>query len=486
MAAARRLVSAPRPIYNHKPQMAPRFLALALSIGLLLLIGPTPYPARLAEQLQAARTALRAGRHELALPQLELALERQPGLVEDNLELVDLALRAEQPEVAQALIGSLSPPASASREVACLQAQVAAQLQDWPASLRSIEAAGPSCRQPLTELEGLAEELMAAGDFDQARRLLDGLVGADPGSARAQLQLGILESLEQPEQAMGRLLAAVELGSESRLAQELIQVIQEAEDAGDPAYTLAQVGQVLARAGEWLLAVQAFSSALAIEPGYTEARAYRGLALDRAGQSGLADLEQAVEEAPEAALPRQLLGRHWRAQGEPALAQSAFEAAATLAPDDPLIAADLAAAYAGVGDLQSARAAYIHAAELAPHDPMLWLVLAQFALEFDIEPRGLGIPAARRALALQPDSAEAMDLLGYAYYVVGDWSLAERFLQRAMATDPNLAAAHYHLGLLKLSRGQTAAGRQSLQLARRLDPDGRIGSLAQRSLENLP
>lgn len=466
--------------------MVPRLLTLTLSLGLLILIGPTPFPARLADQLHAARTALRAGHPELALPHLEHALLRQPSLVEDNLELVDLALRAQQPEVAGALMENLSAPVSDPGQVACLQAQVAAQLRDWPATLRSVEAAGPGCRQPLVEVEGLAGELMAAGDFDQARRLLERLVQADPGLAAPQLRLGILEAVEQPQQALGRLLAAGELGSTSALAQELIQAIQQAEGADDPAYVLAQVGQVLARAGEWPLAAQAFSNALAIEPGYTEARAYRGLALDRAGESGLADLEQAVEEAPQAPLPRQLLGRHWRAQGEPALALSAFESAAALAPDDPLLAADLAAAYASVGDLSAARAAYVHAAELAPQDPIMWLLLAQFSLEFDIEVQELGVSAARRALALQPDSAEAADLLGYAYYLAGDWTLAERFLYRAMAAEPTLAAAHYHLGLLKLSRGQTAAGRRSLQQAQMLDPGGRIGSLAQRSLENLP
>lgn len=466
--------------------MQPRAALLVLSLGLLLLAAPTPYPVHFADQLQAVRTALRAGRPDLALQPLESALARLPDSAELRLEAVQVALAAGRPDRAEGLIEQLPSRLRHTDQAACFHAQAAAQLGEWPAALRWSASAGPQCGEPRSALRQQASAMIGSGQYGAAHRLLEGLAALDPVHPETHLMLGLLEATSRPEQALSRLILVSELDPQQRLPRALIEAIESGLERGNTAYTLAQVGQSLARAGEWGLAAEAFRNALASAPGYTEARAYLGLALDRSGQDGLEQLERAAAEAPQAALPQQLLGRHWRARGEPALALAAFEAAAGLAPEDPLIAADLGAAYAAVGDLPAAQAAYVRAAELAPRDPVMWLLLAQFSIEFEVELKPVGIPAARRALALQPGSAEALDLLGYAYYRAGNWELAERFLNRAVAADPQAASAHYHLGLLQLSRGRTAAGVRTLQLASHLDPGGRIGSLAQRSLENLP
>lgn len=480
------LVSPPRPIYNPNPLMSSRAIAAVLSIGLLILIGPTPFPVQFADQLQAARTALDAGRYELALPWLEQALAREPDLPELSLELIEVALRAQQPQLAEALIRRLPQSVSDAPRVDCYRARAAVQLADWRRAIRAADLADPRCTEPLAGLRQLAAGMTESGEYESAYNLLSELAELDPASGQTQLSLGLLEAVSRPAQAISRMTLALQLDPQLQSPADLVEIIEAGLEAADPAFTLAQVGQSLARAGEWRLAAEAFRAALELEPEYTEARAYYGLALDRSGRNGLAELEQAASEAPEAALPEQLLGKHWRAHDEPALALAAFEAAASLAPDDPLIAADLGTAYATVGDLPAARAAYIRAAELAPGDPVMWRLLAQFAVDFEVELPQLGIPAARRALALQPNSADALDLLGYGYYLNGDWELADRFLNRAVEADPQAASAHYHLGLLQISRGRAGAGRRALHLAWSLDPQGRVGNLALRSLENLP
>lgn len=480
------LVPAFAPIYNRLPLMLSRAAVLIPALGLLMLIAPTPFPVQFAGQLQAARTALRAGRPDLALPPLEQALAREPALAGISLDMIEVALGAERPDLAIGLIEALPASTRQSDQVACYQARAAIQSDDWRAAIDQIEAAGRQCRQPLEQLNQLAAELTRDGDYEGARTLLDELIRVNPGSPLQHYRLGLLEATRRPELALSHLAVANELDPELPVPSDLVRAIQTGLDSGEPAYALAQAGQSLARAGEWAMAAEALGNALAIDPDYTEARAYLGLALDRSGGDGLEQLELAVSEAPEAALPHQLLGRHWRLHGEPALALAEFEMAASLAPEDPLIAVDLGAGYAAVGDLPAARAAYLHATELSPNDPVVWLLLAQFSVDFEVELVQLGIPAARRAIALQPDSAEAVDLLGYAYYLAGRWELASRFLGRALELDPQVATAHYHMGLLQLSRGQVSAGKRALQQAWNLDPEGRIGNLALRSLENLP
>ena len=148
------------------------------------------------------------------------------------------------------------------------------------------------------------------------------------------------------------------------------------------------------------MAATAFENALVQDPEHTEARAYFGLALDRSGQNGLPQLELAVAQAPQAALPQMLLGKHWLIMGEPERAIKAYEQAAALAPDDPMLAIDLGAAYAAAGDLPSAKSAFQYATNLDPDDPALWSLFAQFSLDYEIELNEIGLPAARRAVVL--------------------------------------------------------------------------------------
>ena len=78
-----------------------------------------------------------------------------------------------------------------------------------------------------------------------------------------------------------------------------------------------------------------------------------------------------------------------------------------------------------------------------------------------------------------------MDRLGYTYFLLGNRILARRFILEAIQADGNLASAHYHLGLLGLAAGEIERGQAALESAMALDPDGRYGNLARRSLENL-
>jgi len=52
-----------------------------------------------------------------------------------------------------------------------------------------------------------------------------------------------------------------------------------------------------------------------------------------------------------------------------------------------------------------------------------------------------------RALELQPDEAEYLDLLGQSYWELGQPDRGERWLRRAVKTDPNYAVGYYDLGI---------------------------------------
>lgn len=458
-----------------------RGLHVAAALILLVALGATAYPKSFVENLEAAATAIRAGRADLAVPALTNAIALEPDVPDLHLRAAQGALSADDIDQASVF---LSQVPHSEPLIECLQLDAALQAGMIQAALALLP--GRRCPEQSAMFYQEADQLIASGDYEGATQLLESLLGALPPTAESSQTLGTLIALYDPEAALSHFRLAVDINLQAAsLANDLIGVIESARSEENPAYTLAQVGQALARAGLWPMAATAFENALVQDPEYTEARAYFGLALDRSGQNGLPQLELAVAQAPQAALPQMLLGKHWLIMGEPERAIKAYEQAAALAPDDPMLAIDLGAAYAAAGDFPSAKSAFQYATNLDPDDPALWSLFAQFSLDYEIELNEIGLPAARQAVVLQPRSAAALDRLGYTHLLLGNWTLAERFLVEATQTDRKLASAHYHLGLLRLTDGDLVGGRASLFLAVALDPDGRFGSLAQRSLENL-
>ncbi|MFV1858128.1 MAG: tetratricopeptide repeat protein [Anaerolineales bacterium] len=461
--------------------MKRRGLHIGAVLILLVALGVTAYPAALVDNLESAATAMLAGRPDLALPALNDAIALEPDIPELHLRAAQGALTAEDPDLAIEFLNHL-PESEPGLE--CLQLDAALRAGKMDAALAQLP--GSRCPEQAAMFYEEADLLVAAGDYQAAADMLKSLLASLPATPEASETLGTLLALQDPEGALSHLRLAVDLDPRTRsFADELIQVIESARSDGNQAYTLAQVGQTLARRGRWSMAVAAFENALALDPGYTEARAYYGLALDRSGQDGLSQLERAVAEAPQAPLPLVLLGKHWLLGGEPERALEAYEQAATLAPGDPLIAIDLGAAYAAAGDLPAAKLAYQYATDLAPDDATMWSMFAQFSLDYEIELTEVGLPAARQAVLLKPRDAATLDRLGYTHFLLGNLTLAERFILRAIETDGSLASARYHLGLLGLATGDLIGGRGALASALALDPDGRYGNLARRSLENL-
>ena len=95
------------------------------------------------------------------------------------------------------------------------------------------------------------------------------------------------------------------------------------------------------------------------------------------------------------------------------------------------------------------------------------------------------MPAAAGAVALAPDDARTHDLLGWAYYLAGRPLEGRQALGRALVQDPDLVSAHFHLGILHASAGQTELARQHLQRAADLDTSGYYRDRAQVLMSDL-
>jgi tetratricopeptide (TPR) repeat protein len=447
-------------------------------------LNPSPAPGRLRSSLQASALALEGGRPAAALVALEDALVFEPRDPALQWQAASMALAADDMDAVLQYLDAADSLAGPSAKGACLRGDALQAKGDPQGALSVWPSAPSSCPDAAQHLRNLASAYLAIDDARGYEAALSSLVELTPQDATALRALAIAAATQDPETAEAHLRAADQADPEGGVVvRALIRSIDEARAEDSPAYTLAQVGQVLAQNNEWLFASWAFQNALQAEPDYVEARAYLGLALDRTGRDGLPDLEAAAAAAPRAAQPHAFLGMHWQMSGEPSRALTELEMAARLAPDDPAIAAEMAAAYDALGETDSALTAYRRATDLAPRQPGFWLLLAGFSTGHELQVRTIGLPAARNAVALAPQDPAGWDALGDCYLLSGDLAMADRILTRALELAPQRPSTLYHVGLLRLYQGDLAAARAALQSAIQGDPDGPIADLAQRALD---
>jgi tetratricopeptide (TPR) repeat protein len=144
--------------------------------------------------------------------------------------------------------------------------------------------------------------------------------------------------------------------------------------------------------------------------------------------------------------------------------------AAELEPANAIWRMEIGNLYADQHNIQAGLTQYQKAAALDPNNPMIWQEVAEYSLYHELEVRRVGLPAARQAVALAPDSARFLDTIGRVMVGLGDSASAERFLQQAIGRDPDFSAATLHLGQFYLSQGQTAQA--EYYLARAAQPQG--------------
>jgi TolB-like protein/Tfp pilus assembly protein PilF len=99
-------------------------------------------------------------------------------------------------------------------------------------------------------------------------------------------------------------------------------------------------------------------------------------------------------------------------------------------------------------------------------------ILGAYAYIAPIEGRRKEEEAARKALALDENLAEAHATLGFAYiqFAPSNFLEGDRAVRRALELSPSLAVAHQYLGLSQVRQGHVDEGLEELLKGRELDP----------------
>jgi len=408
----------------------------------------------------------------LLLPILALP---QP-LHSECLELLNAASRSEN---------SNNSSAKPIKLEACLSWQTAGW-ENEPAQPLVEEVTPSQANQPLTQ-----------GDLEAAIAAWRQIIALSPQDAHAQYQLGLLLAAQVPQAALPHLAKAADLDAQyAKSVSNLRRAISGAQIADDLAYTLLSSGRALASIDEWRLAAEAFRNAILNDPGYAEAWAYLGEArqhllvpedgnLAPGGSDGLIEIETAIDLDPNSVAAQTFLALYWLRRQEYLPALEAIQRSIALAPDHPVLIAQLAEIQAASGDIQGAYQTYQQAAALAPYDPDYQRQILRFSLDYNFQVEQIALPIARQRLVEDPHSAIDLDLMSQVLIHLGDLLNAERFITRALQIDPEFSPAYLHLGLIYLLKDEPQIARFYLEKARDLQPNTPTAVQAERLLESV-
>ena len=470
------------------PSIAIRII-LPLLFALLANIAPLPH--KYTASLREARQAQAEDQPAIAAARLKTALELLPWR-QDLLEpLALVALQSGDEEQALATLeaarqaGKLSPGSHYTLgELYLLRGQPEAALAAWKELAARPDFAGNALAPGLWEQVYHLERSRRA--WDEALSALNAWYAAAPGSARVAFLLGLHLSVIQPAQALPLLLEASRLDSQyTEPVQTLRGGINQASVAEDAGYGWLMIGRALGRLKEWDLALLAFEQAAQASPGYGEAWAFLAEARFQNGFSPSASqaaLDKAYALSPQSVVVRAMLALHLRRGGQIDQAEEALQEVARLEPDEAVWQLELGNTLVEKGDLVAARDYFYRALQLAPHSLPVLKAVVGFSVQYDVEPRDLGLATARQLILLAPHDVESLDLMGQVFMRLEDLNSAERFLQQALEKDINFSAAHLHLGQLYLQKQDPERALFHLRRALALSQDSPVGSIARRLL----
>ena len=474
----------------------PRILLIVV-ITVLLGLSPLPHVVKLGlMQVERARSfqSVETSAKDLAL--VAEHLPRRKGLWE---QAGHYALKAENPENAVEYFKNAAAAGDLSQEgyLAFGDAYVATGnthtgVQIWEASAYIY---GQS-EQTLVRLEEFQRE---RGDYPALVIVLKEMLTFEKTSpsssfdlAKANYELGLVLSAEDPASAPPYLLQAVEINPALTNASALAFTIQRALPQENPTYTLMAAGRKLASLNEWILAAHAFQKVTEIQPEYGEAWAFLGEALQHidedTGERALSALETAIAIDHQSLSANIFMALYWQRVGNPDLFYQFLSTAEGIDPNNPTILLDLGEAAAILGDLETGYSYILKAIDQAYNDPRYLRALVEFCIRYNYNLDEVALPIARRVIFSDPSNPASMDVMGQVLIRMGDILNAERFLLRALDRDPGYAPAYLHLGLIYSMQDKPGQAAEAFSQAITLAPGTPTAYLAEGffDVSNLP
>jgi predicted O-linked N-acetylglucosamine transferase (SPINDLY family) len=314
---------------------------------------------------------------------------------------------------------------------------------------------GPVAISIIQAIDKLMETATAQhreGKFAEARGLYRQVLAQAPAHTLALYRSGLLELQDgHPDTALALVEQAI------------------AADAKEPRYHFV-LGQALQALGRWDKAIDAYESALKLQPDFLDAWNSLGICRQRRGQfpqAATAYRRALLLESKNAGVMANL-GTVLREMGELTQAVDLLRAAADLEPASTSHSLNLGIAYWNQGNFAAAERTLNETLARAPHD-------ADAVFNLGNALHGLGrqreaIDRYRQALKLRPDYVDALINLGNVHTELGEFASGMEAYDAALRAHPDSAVALNNAACLMRTLGRIEDAETALRRALQLDP----------------
>ncbi len=246
-------------------------------------------------------------------------------------------------------------------------------------------------------------------------------------------------------------------------------------DPKDPAIRI-DFGRLLASTGQTNAAIPQLEAAERINPSDISAHNELALLLEQTGDKEGARVERAKLAAlksdsdKENAIARfNEKGGEYLSAGDPKAAAESYGKALQLNPRDAKLHYNLSLALDRLGDFPSERKELARTIELNPNlaaaQNQLGLLALRSGQQAEAEQRF------KKTLAIDPTFSEAQCNLGVLYSQQGKNAQAAQLFQQAIENDPKYSKAYVNLGLLMSQQGAFSEAEQQFRTAIKIDPN---------------
>ncbi len=460
-------------------------LRVVTAITVTMLLGLNAVPAPVVEAVRAARAESAAQRYASAAFAYRQAYEYTPGVREYLIAAIEsqmLAGRYADAEIDLQRLAAIRP-LTVREQVWLGEIYLARDERDR--AVAAWEQAWNEGALDSATLSQLATLYAERRQWPEAMSALEALIEQTPQDASLYYRLGVLQSLDSPQQAATTLAQSVAL--DPTRAADLAQ-LRAALEGWDPQsldLSYANLGIRLLALDELPQAEEALARAVAYNTVYADALAFLAYVRALQNKPALGAAQQAAALAPDNPRVFFFVGRAWQEYNRPVEARQAFEHAYDLDPLNAAICVEIASTHRAEGSLEWAEIWMLESVRLNPGDPRFRLLLVQFYVDEEYRVEEAGLPLALELVADYPDSAEAHDALAWAYFLLGDLERAQAELDIAMTLNPNLGRAFVHMAQLMEVHGRLSEALWYYLRAQEMDPDGPVGALARRAIERL-
>jgi len=265
--------------------------------------------------------------------------------------------------------------------------------------------------------------------------------------------------------------------SSGELQQAREKLNEEIRGRGETYKSLYFEALILFKENRFMESLQKLERSLALERQHPEAHKLTGLILVVLERFDVARpfLEAAVQLAPSDSMAHYYLGRLYYTIQRFPQAASEFQTVIRLDPTYVKAYDNLGLALEALGDEEAAIQSYHKAIELNERQMLRnewpYLNLGKFLVTRNRYEESLSV--VRKAVELNPKSAEAYYVLGKVLAKLGKDSEALEALKRSTLNDPKYGEAHYLLSRIYLKRGQEEEAQKEISIFQELKESGK-------------